>query len=119
MSRSLTSIELVDHDSTHNPTPVTNPPRIKLKSDGIQPLQDDASSIDPPANGATVEAQKAPGKGTTAIVLVTVVCVTAISTLLAGLITVALPTLARDLELEPSLLLWYVYQFVSYPYSIC
>ncbi|KAF2101784.1 integral membrane protein [Rhizodiscina lignyota] len=46
------------------------------------------------------------GKGKTLVVIVSVTCITAISSLLSGLVTVALPTIARDLGLSESLLLW-------------
>ncbi|KAF1979739.1 integral membrane protein [Bimuria novae-zelandiae CBS 107.79] len=59
-----------------------------------------------PINTIISNAVQAPTKGTTAIVLVTVVCVTMISTLLAGLVTVGLPTMAEELDIPPSLLLW-------------
>lgn len=46
-------------------------------------------------------------KRTTAIVLVTVVATTMINSMLSGVTTVALPMMARDLNLAPSVLLWY------------
>src|SRR3954465_15440099 len=46
-------------------------------------------------------------KGKTAVVIASVTCITGISSLLAGLVTIALPTIARDLELADNLLLWY------------
>lgn len=45
-------------------------------------------------------------KGSTAVIFATVTGITGISSLLAGLVTVALPRMAEDLELSDSLLLW-------------
>ncbi|OAL38268.1 hypothetical protein AYO20_02327 [Fonsecaea nubica] len=45
-------------------------------------------------------------KGSTAVIFVSVTGVTGISSLLAGLVTVTLPTLAKDLHLPDSVLLW-------------
>jgi hypothetical protein len=45
-------------------------------------------------------------KGTTAIVIASVTLVTGISTLLNGLTTVILPTMAVDLDIPDNLLLW-------------
>jgi hypothetical protein len=45
-------------------------------------------------------------RGTTAIIFVSITGVTGISSRLAGLVTVALPSIGRELELAPSLLLW-------------
>lgn len=46
------------------------------------------------------------GKGKTAVVIASVTCVTGISSLLAGVVTVTLPVMARDLPLDEQLLLW-------------
>lgn len=45
-------------------------------------------------------------KSRTAVVIASVVLITAISTLLNGLTTVALPTMAKELDIPDSLLLW-------------
>jgi len=42
------------------------------------------------------------------IVIGSVTCVTALSAFLAGVITVAIPAMARDVNLDQGLLLWYV-----------
>ena len=47
-------------------------------------------------------------KATTAIVIASVTLITGISTLLSGLTTVTLPTMAVDLEIPDNLLLWYL-----------
>lgn len=103
MSRSSTSIELVDYTPA-----VTQPPSVKLKGDDTPPLAEDLRSLNPPASAISAEPHDAPGRTTTAIVLATVVGVTMISSLLAGLVTIVLPTMAHELELDASLLLWYV-----------
>ena len=45
-------------------------------------------------------------KGPTAVIFTSVTAVTGISSLLAGLVTVALPRMVHDLEIPTSLLLW-------------
>lgn len=45
-------------------------------------------------------------KGSTAIIFTSVTAVTGISSLLAGLVTVALPRIVHDLNIPHSLLLW-------------
>jgi hypothetical protein len=106
MSRS--SIELVNYSET-----LTRPPSLRLssKNDHATPRSNDEAGtqliIDPPAETVIPN----PDNATTAIVLVTVVCVTMISSLLAGLVTVGLPTMAHELSLSASVLLWYVYVY--------
>jgi len=53
-------------------------------------------------------------KATTAIVIASVTLITGISTLLSGLTTVTLPTMANDLDIPDNLLLWYG-QSVTHP----
>ncbi|KAH7354550.1 major facilitator superfamily domain-containing protein [Pyrenochaeta sp. MPI-SDFR-AT-0127] len=101
MSRTSASIELVGYPGTSTPSTITQPPSIHFK-DGRPTSTDDVRAI----SGFSGEQLEAPGKGTTAIVLVTVVCVTMISSMLSGVTAVALPTMARDLHLAPSVLLW-------------
>ncbi|KAF2115559.1 integral membrane protein [Lophiotrema nucula] len=100
MSQSSTSIELVQL-----PEAVTVPPSIHLKGNETPSLSEDTRPIVPPVNAVSAE-QGGPSKGTTAIVLLSVVCITGISSLLAGLVTVGLPTMASDLHIPTSLLLW-------------
>lgn len=45
-------------------------------------------------------------KGPTAIIFTSVTAVTGISSMLAGLVTVALPRIVHDLDIPTSLLLW-------------
>lgn len=104
MSRSSTSIELQPYAAS---TPVTQPPSVFAKGDETPPLAEDLRPIvSEPRNAFAAEQIQDSTKATTAIVLVTVVCVTMISTLLAGLVTVGLPTMAAELDIPPSLLLW-------------
>lgn len=71
---------------------------------------------DAPVDAVSIAQIPNPSNSTTAIVLVTVVCVTMISSLLAGLVTVGLPTMAHELELSPSVLLWWVKSIIHvYP----
>jgi hypothetical protein len=104
MSRTSTSIELQPYAAS---TPVTQPPSVYAKGNDAPPVTEDLRPIvDTTQNAALAEPIQEPTKATTAIVLVTVVCVTMISTLLAGLVTVGLPTMAAELDIPPSLLLW-------------
>jgi hypothetical protein len=105
MSRS--SVELANYSET-----IKQPPLLKLtsKNDHATPTLNDETGtqliIDPFSTDTVIPD---PNNATTAIVLVTVVCVTTSSSLLAGLVTVGLPTMAHELGLSPSVLLWYVY----------
>jgi hypothetical protein len=106
MSRTSTSLELEEY--LHTPvslTAVTQPPNIHHKDGLGSSLADDLQPINIPVTD--IEHLEAPGKKTTAIVLVTVVCVTMISAMLSGVTAVVLPTMARELHLAPSVLLWY------------
>lgn len=46
-------------------------------------------------------------KGKTVVVISSVTCITGISSLLAGVVTVCIPAMAKDVNLESNLLLWY------------
>lgn len=86
---------------------VTQPPSVHAKGDQTLPQDDDLQPIIAPVQSFSAEQQETPRKGTTAVVLVTVVCVTMISSMLSGVLVVTLPTMARELNLAPSVLLWY------------
>lgn len=45
-------------------------------------------------------------KGATTVIISTITGITFISSLLSGLITISLPTIARDLAISEALLLW-------------
>lgn len=45
-------------------------------------------------------------KATTAFIITTIAGVTIISSLLSGIVTIALPVMARDLDISPALLFW-------------
>jgi hypothetical protein len=108
MSRTATAIELVEYPHTPIASTVTQPASIYPKEERTLSHSDHV-----PLNVSDVEQLQAPGKKTTAIVLVTVVCVTMISSMLSGVTVVVLPTMARDLQLAPSMLLWYHVRFPS------
>jgi hypothetical protein len=110
MSRTATSIELVDYPETPLPTLTAKPP-FNVNGNDTPSLVDDLRPINGPSNTFSAEQRETPGNGTTAIVLVTVVCVTLVSSMLSGVMTVTLPTVARELELAPSMLLWYTLPF--------
>ena len=105
MSRTATSIELVDYPETPLPT-LAAKPSLNVKDNDTFSLAEDLRPINDLPNTFSAEQRDIPGKGTTAIVLVTVVCVTLVSSMLSGVMTVTLPTVARELELAPSMLLW-------------
>jgi hypothetical protein len=107
MLRTSTSIELEEYPQTPiSFTAVTQPPSVHPKDGLAASLADDLRPINVPITD--IEHLEAPGKKTTAIVLVTVVCITMISSMLSGVTAVVLPTMARDLHLAPSVLLWYL-----------
>ena len=105
MSQTVTSIELVEFPETATPA-LTAKPSNSIKGNDAASIAEDLQPIHGLANTFSAEQRDGPGKGTTAIVLVTVVCVTLVSSMLSGVMTVTLPTVARELELAPSLLLW-------------
>jgi hypothetical protein len=61
----------------------------------------------PPMAESIASGQEKVSKGTTAVVITSVTCITGISSLLTGLVVVGLPTIAKDLALDANLLLWY------------
>ena len=73
---------------------------VELTTTGVEAAES------PPTTAASQDS--ALQKGTTVIIFASVTGVTGISSLLAGLVTVTLPKMAKDLELSESLLLWYV-----------
>lgn len=101
MSRSTTAIELETY-APSTPLTLAEPSKLSIKSDDAPPATEGVR----PASTVTSEAVLNPTKATTTIVLVTVVCVTMISSLLSGLVVVGLPTMAEELDIPPSLLLW-------------
>lgn len=106
MSRTSASIELVEYPQNPIPHTVTQPPSVHPKDNRTLSLVDDLHPLNVSANNADIEHLEPPGRKTTAIVLVTVVCVTMISSMLSGVTAVVLPTMARELHLAPSVLLW-------------
>jgi len=105
MSRTSTSIELQEYLQT--PQTITQPSSILQKGDDTPPLTEDLQPINALKNAVQAELLKEPDKKTTAIVLLTVVCVTMISSMLNGVVAVTLPSIAKELDLGPDVLLWY------------
>lgn len=105
MSQTLTSIELEGYPET--PQTVTQPPSIHQKGDGTTPFIEDLPPFNAPKHAVSAELLEEPDKKTTSIVLLTVVCVTMISSMLSGVVAVALPSIAKELHLGPDVLLWY------------
>ena len=48
------------------------------------------------------------------IIIICVTCITGISSALAGVVIVAIPTIAKDLKFDRSLELWFVHVFFRY-----
>lgn len=105
MSRTSTSIELQGYLQTLQS--VTQPSSVYQKDDDTQLATEDLQPINAPSKAVRTELLGEPDKKTTAIVLLTVVCVTMISSMLSGVVAVALPSIARDLDLGPDVLFWY------------
>ncbi|KAF1357906.1 MFS general substrate transporter [Lizonia empirigonia] len=82
MSRTSTSIELQGYPQT--PQTITQPSSIHQKVIDTAPLAEDLQPINAPKNAVSAEVLEEPDKKTTAIVLLTVVCVTMISSMLSG-----------------------------------
>lgn len=104
MSRTSTSIELQSFPQT--PQTITQPPSVHQKGEDAPPLTEDLQPINAPKNAVSAELLEGPNKKTTAVVLLTVVCVTMISSMLNGVVAVALPSIAKELDLGPDVLLW-------------
>lgn len=82
MSQTVTTIELT-----------ANPPAPEQ--------EDERTAVEVPAErGPELK------KGSTAVVFASVTGVTGISSLLAGVVTVCIPPMARDLNIQTSLILW-------------
>ena len=102
MSTSTTTIEL--NPISRQDEPPSNPI-----------LENDGSSDSQAVLSETVV--EGISKGRSAVIIVTVAGVNFLNTLGSGILTVALPQMARDLSLSRELLLWYVsirYQFISF-----
>jgi hypothetical protein len=80
MSRTSTSIELEGFPQT--PQTIAQPFTVHQKGNGISPLTEDLQPINTTKNGVSAELSGEPDKKTTAIVLLTVVCVTLVSSML-------------------------------------
>lgn len=80
---------------------LTRPPAGKTSQVGTSHDMSAEHSIE--TNAPAVVVQK---KGTTAFIITTIAGVTVISSLLSGIVTIALPVMARDLDIPPALLFW-------------
>ncbi|ORY11802.1 major facilitator superfamily domain-containing protein [Clohesyomyces aquaticus] len=98
MSRA--SIELA-----HRIEPITRPSRLTLKGAHGPWPQEEPHASSASANDTATEQLAVPGKGTTAVVFFCVVCSTTINALLHGVVTVVLPAMVKDLQLDHRLLL--------------
>jgi hypothetical protein len=105
MSRTSTLIELQGHSQT--PQAITQVSSVHLKDHETPPTTEHLQPNNTSKNAVTAELLGEPDKKTTAIVLLTVVCVTMVSSMLGGVVAVALPSIAKDLDLGPDVLLWY------------
>ena len=85
------------------------PPATAVLNTRKTSIQDDEDRL--PARSRTMSDQAALQKGTTAVIFASITGVTGISSLLAGLVTVVLPKMAKDLSLSDSVLLWYFFDF--------
>jgi len=103
MSRTSTSIEL--QGISDIPKTITQPHSVYKAGNETVPLTETSDAA--PQNVVSSELLEQPDSKTTAIVMLTVVCVTMISSMLSGVVAVALPSIAKDLELGPDVLLWY------------
>lgn len=101
MSRS--SIELVP--VTYPSSAVTNP---SLKSTATLDHVPSIASQDGVRTETRSLGTQDVSKGITAAVITSVTCVTGISSLLAGIVTVAMPIIAQDLNIPSNLQLWCV-----------
>ena len=101
MSHSTTAVEL-ETFAASTPLAFPEPSKLSRKGDDAPPVTEGVG----PINTVNSETIPAPTKATTTIVLITVVCVTMVSALMAGQVVVGLPTMAEELDIPPSLLLW-------------
>jgi hypothetical protein len=105
MSQTSTATELQSYLDTSQP--IAQPFTAYTKSHGSKLSIDDMRPINAFDTAVAAELLETPDKKTTAIVLLTVVCVTMIGSITSGVVIVALPTIAKELGLGPEVLLWY------------
>lgn len=86
--------------STIELTPVSNAKSVEIRdNDADNPITTQTVVTEP----STAVVEK---KGTTAVIITTIAGVTIISSLLSGIVTIALPVMARDLKISEALLFW-------------
>lgn len=80
-------------------------PALAVKNTEVRTNEDDhvGATQNAVAEPPTAVVEK---KGTTVIIIATVAGVTVISSMLAGIVTIALPVMAKDLEIPEALLFW-------------
>lgn len=98
---SRTSVELAEVAPAH----LSTPSQTTLASTR---RRSDASSheVEITTAGSIARVETSVSKSRTTAIIICITMITSISTLLNGLTTVALPTLASDLGLQPGMLLW-------------
>ena len=104
MSRTSTSIELQPFPQA--PQTISQSPITFQKGEHTPTLTEELQPINAQKSAVSTELLDGPDKKTTTVVLLTVVCVTMISSMLSGVVAVALPSIAKELELGPDILLW-------------
>jgi hypothetical protein len=77
----------------------------RLETDSAK-LVDEPLTITGQAQGNAFVDDLITSKSRTAAIITTVACVTGISALVNGIVTVALPIIAQDLQLSSGLMLW-------------
>ena len=107
MSQTSTTTELQSYPNA--PQPIAQPFSAYSKSHGPTTSIEDMRPINASNTAVAAELLETPDKKTTAIVLLTVVCVTMIGSITSGVVIVALPTIAKELGLGPEVLLWYLH----------
>ena len=95
MSTSTTTIEL-----TLNPARAAKDVEVIREGDD---RHDVASTQNVVAERSNTAVER---KGTTVVIITTVAGATIISSMLAGIVTIALPVMAKDLEIPEALLFW-------------
>lgn len=81
-------------------------PNLQVKKDGRRISSLQAPEIQESGNSLTSEFPQSLSRWQTTIIIGTVACVTFLNSMLSGIITVSLPTMAREVNLAEELLLW-------------
>lgn len=111
--RLLGGFEAVSHQPPNEKLPMSTTTTVELVNAPATPLPQLSASTSVtsqslnqttivPAIGQNGDLSK----GKTMVVISSVTCITGISSLLAGIVTVCIPAMARDVRLDGNLLLW-------------